>query len=382
MNVAILFNSDHPIFGGYYGNPILKRILETKVLQSASRHMRVSIGDILTYSAAAKSKTPTTSYLVKLCQKVYRPTEFDRLVRERLNETHGKTTVYCWLFQNMNTKIAEALHVRLLPDPVYLGAMDVDFSNPIHLHLFRNSLIEVYRLRGKKCSIFYEMGENEDPDIVVKSMFEENGFDVDYEDIGARRTIFDKYDTLDHFKRVIDFQRVFAKFDGVDEDLASDLVLTLEELHPKLFDAFASAARVIERAETGEDLAQAALSGRRLLAQVADYLFPPQEKELKGRKIGKAEYKNRLWAYIEQTINEDETIDPQILQTLGTEADRLVEMFNKGLHSDLKRDKVVVAFRDLLLWLKKLVELSPAHAKRPYLAYEEEFGKFIWSITE
>jgi hypothetical protein len=45
----------------------------------------------------------------------------------------------------------------------------------------------------------------------------------------------------------------------------------------------------LDRAETEEDLAQAALSGRRLLEKTADYLFPPQPTDWNGRKVGKAQ---------------------------------------------------------------------------------------------
>jgi len=98
----------------------------------------------------------------------------------------------------------------------------------------------------------------------------------------------------------------------------------LEELHPKLFDAFAAAARTLDRAETEEDLAQAALSGRRLLEKTADYLFPPQSIDWNGRKVGKAQYKNRLWAYVERTLLASRGADLTALDRLGKEANRLL----------------------------------------------------------
>jgi hypothetical protein len=277
----------------------------------------------------------------------------------------------------MTAPIADALHAKLLGDPTYLGAMDVDFAEPLHLRFFRNSLCEVYRLQGRRCSVFYAMGNNEDPDMAVREIFEQHGFNVDYEDAGARRTIFDNYDTLEHFKRVEDFKRIFATFDGLDDDRASDLVLNLEELHPKLFDAFASAARALARAETEEDFAQAALSGRRLLEKTADYLFPPQNELWNGRKVGLSEYKNRLWAYIERTLADSQGTDPNTLARLGQEADRLVKLFNSGLHANPTRQKVEAGFRDLIIWLAEIVELSPVAARHPYLAYEAELRSFF-----
>lgn len=377
MNIALLFNSDHPALGGWYGGAVMDRILGTNELQAVNRSMRISVGDVLTYSAASRSKTPTLASLVQLCQAVYRPKDFDRLILDRLNQTHGKATVYCWLFQNMTASIGDALHSQLHPDPTYLGAMDVDFLEPLHLYFFRNSLVEQYRLHGKRCSIFYGMGSSEDPDLAVQEIFESHGFSINYEDTGARRTIFDNYDTLEHFRRVEDFKRIFAQFDGLDEARTSDLALNLEELHPALFNAFASAARALERAETEEDYAQAALSGRRLLERTADYLFPPQEEKWNGRKVGPAQYKNRLWAYIAQTIAEAEVADSGMLERLGKEADRLVDLFNAGLHANPTRQKVESSFRDLVVWLSSVIEISPDASRRPYLAYNDELFNFF-----
>lgn len=376
MNIAFLFNSDHESLGCCYGFTVMERILESQVLQTAERHMRISVGDILTYSAATRSKTPTIGYLVELCRAVYRPTDFDRLNYKWLEDTHGKATVYCWLFQNMTPAIGEALHLKLASDAAYLGAMDVVFSEPLQLSLFRNSLCEKYRLNGSQCSMFYSMGENEDADVSVQDCFKKHGFVVDHEDAGARKTIFDDFDSLDHFRRVEDFKTTFSSFDGLDADRASDLILNLEELHPKLFDAFASAARTISRAETDEDCAQAALSGRRLLESVADYLFPPSDEMLNGRKVGQAEYKNRLWAYIERAVATSGR-GQSLLVRLGSDADQLFKVFNKGLHASLTKVKVEAAFVALVTWLSDVIALSPSSARRPYLAYNDSFRSFV-----
>jgi hypothetical protein len=269
------------------------------------------------------------------------------------------------------------MHSELLGFGPYLGAMDISFANPLQLALFRNSLIERYRFLGSTCSIFYGMGENEDPDVVEKQILQEYGFHVTYEDLGARRTIFDNYDTLDHFRRIDDFQRIFSSFDGISEDDVSNLTLCLEEIHPKLFDAFAAAARTIGRAETEEDFAQAALSGRRLLEKSADYLRLPSEQLWRGRKVGNAEHKNRIWAYLEETIEGTPGTSSSLLQELGSECDRLFVLFNKGLHADLTKKRIEEAFRDLVRWLNRVIEINPELAKRPYLAYEGELTSFM-----
>lgn len=381
MNVAFLFNSDHPDLDGYYGSPIRDLILGTQVLQHAERHMRVSIGDILTFGAITQSGNRSVAALIDLCRAVYRPRQFDRLLRDRLEPTYHSATVYCWLFQNIVPSTSESLHAALAQDPSYLGSMDVDFSNLFHLHFFRNCLCEEYRLRGTSCSIFYHMGQNEDPDTKVLEAFEKHGFTVKYEDVGARRTIFDDYDTVEHFRRVEDFKHTFAEFDDLGPGVASDLALVLEELHPKLFDAFAAAARTLARAETEEDCAQAALSGRRVLNKIADYLFPPRDELWNGRKVGPNQYKNRLWAYIEQAIGSIEANSVILLERLGTETDRLVVLFNSGLHADVTKEKVEAGFAALARWLIEVIELSPEAARQPYVAYEKQLRHFIGNLN-
>lgn len=372
MNIALLFNSDHPSLGGWYGYSVMQKILSTGVLQTADRNMRVSVGDISTYGSV-RSYTER----VQLCEAVYQPAAIDLLLHDKLRDTHGRATVYCWLFQNMTSVIARKLNDALVHCPSYLGAMGVDFSKPIHLSFFRNSLVEKYRLKGNSCWMFYAMGSNEDPDLAIREGFEESGFSVEYEDSGARRTIFDNYDTKEHFARVGDFKRVFASFDGVSVDLASDLTLALEELHPKLFDVLASAARTLERAETEEDVAQAALSGRRFLEKLADYLYPPQEEARNERKLGPANYRNRLWAYIEEALRKEEGMDQKRLAILGKEADRLVDLFNAGLHSTPAKENVTIAFRDLIIWLVEVIGINVQHARRSYLPYAKELASFL-----
>ncbi|WLE59534.1 hypothetical protein GIY62_02250 [Burkholderia plantarii] len=379
MNVAFLFNSDHPALGGYYGGPVMELVLGANVLQGESRSMRVSVGDVLTFSMVSQSKDRTYAALDKLCRAVYEPVSFDRVNKPKLEATYTTATVYCWLFQNMTQAAAENLNRELQSADFYLGCMDVIFSRPLHLQLFRNSLIEKFRLTGTKCAIFYDMGHNEDPDVCVKEAFERAGFEVEYEDQGARRTIFDNYDSLEHFKRVESFRSLCSRLPALSGDDASAITHSLEELHPKLFDALAAAARTLERAETEEDYAQAALSGRRLLERTADALFPPQDVEWKGRKVGPSQYKNRLWAYIEKALFSTDAPSGR-LEVLGKEADRLIELFNSGLHASPTQEKVELAFRDLVIWLSSVIDINPSMARDPYQPYGLEIDSFMRSI--
>lgn len=365
MNVAFLFDSDAEEYGGIYGDAIEEKILGTGVLQNTQRHMRVSVGDVLTFMYA---RSGDSSGHLDLCKKTYFPMGYDRVIWDRLEATFGNRTVYTWLFQNMPAIVADRMHAILEPDGTYLGALGVDFSNPVHLQLFRNSLIEKFRFFSREASNFGEDEVEEDPDVVMRKNFENNGFTLIYENIGLRRTIFDPYDTIEHFSRIGDFRRYFENIRGLNEDIASEITFHIEELHPKLFDGFAAAARTLSRAETSEDFAQAAISGRRLLEKVADYLYPPSNVLRNGRSVGKQAYRNRLWAYIEDALALKGG-NPIELNWLGREADRLVELFNSGLHADSGREKVEAAFRDLVVWLSNVISLNLMAIRKSLTTY-------------
>lgn len=56
MNIAFLFNSDHEIYNGFYGYPILELILKQCILQNINRNMKVSVGIYLLFQLHLKAK--------------------------------------------------------------------------------------------------------------------------------------------------------------------------------------------------------------------------------------------------------------------------------------------------------------------------------------
>jgi hypothetical protein len=387
MNIAFLFNSDAPEYNGFYDYPINRKLLSTGVLQASKRRMRCLIGDITTFGhVAARKQNRTYADLAELDTAVYQPSGWDRRILDRLVPILGKATVYCWVFENMTENIGVSLHDALTADETYLGALSVDFSNPHHLVFFRNTLIDLCRLEGTKCSFFYSMGENEDPDIALRELFEANGYSVTYEDAGARRTIFDNYDSLEHFRRIEIFRRAVVTFAGVAEDAASDIVLNLEELQPYLFDILFAAVDALVRAETSEQLAQASLSGRRFLEHLADVLYPSTEGKFVGQKgeraVGKTNYRNRLWAFIETAMTKAGKFDERYFLKIGRETDRLCELFNSGLHHSPAKPKGVKALADLIVWTSELIEIDPVSARNPYAPYQEEIRQFALKSFE
>lgn len=373
MNIAFLFDADHDDFDGYYGIPIMKLILQSGIANS-DRNMRVSIGDILTTQFVSSSQERSVSYLKFVCEKTYSPINFNRLYSDKLDQSMYKKSVFCWLFQNMDSTFAENVHTNLCSlSEAYLGAMDVDFSNEFHLQFFRNSLIESYRIKRDECSIFYSMGNiDECKDYDIERIFEQYGFAVSYEDRGLRKTIFDKYDDIKHFHRISRFKNYFINLPNLNENLVDDLIHNLEELHPELFDIFAAATKALQTADTKEEVAQAALSGRRFLESFANYIFPPQNESFNGRDVGKSNYKNRLWAYVEKTLKELRSFEEERLELFGARIDSLVKVFCSGLHSEISKENLETEFANLVILISDMIALKPSNMVKPYLAYRDE----------
>ena len=213
-------------------------------------------------------------------------------------------------------------------------------------------------------------------------LFRSLGFsEVEWEDNGARGTIFDNYDTLEHFEQIDDFIAEVAESLPDGENQAFELTMILSDLNPKLFNTLGAAVRALKRIQNEEDIAQVGLSGRRYLEQLADALFQPRDEMFNGRKVTKEKYKNRLWAFIEESFPEERDKDTRIKE-IGEEVDRLIEIFNSVLHSDADIKKIKKAFGDLTILSIKLLTLQPVYKNDPYFAYELNIKNFLYKALE
>lgn len=368
LNAAFLFNADHFYNLGNYAIAANSIVFGRGILQESGRHMKVGRGDVGTFGQCS-----TLGELKALCERVYWSPTWLRTLDDKLGATHGKATVYTLVFHNITETIAAKLHEALRPEEAYLGALEVDFSYGPHLVFFRNLIGTQYRIQGRKCRLFYSMSDRENS--CFDNMLEEirdYGFDdVDWEDRGAHGTIFDDFDTKDHFSRLSVFSKAIADLLPGKANDASELVFMLEDLNPRLFWTLAAAFSALSRAMTEEEVAHASLSGRRFLEQLADVLFPPSEEPHDGRPIGKAQYRNRIWAFVGLHA------DAPTKVKLGMEVDRLDEEFNAGLHGNRDKARLERAFSDLAVLTGAILALNPDAARKPYYAHEANMIKFF-----
>lgn len=372
MRIAVLFDSGHRQYGNSYGSAIRDRILSTSVIQNSDCHVKVKIGDVVIFSKA-KSETDYE----QIAEYTYFSHPWQQLLSTKLRETYLKSTVFAWVIQNIDETTANQLHANLLTDDAYLGMHGVDLTNPAHLIFYRNSLIGKYRIKGKSCRIFYSMSDEDYKDEGEPEKLKSLGFaDVAWEDKGAHGTIFDDYDTPEHFSRVEAFRKMISS-GLLNDDGADELILILEDLSPRLFTTLGALARALETSTHEEDLAQVGVSARRYIEQLADVLFQPREELYKGMDVRKGEFKNRLLAYIDQAISDEEPEKLERWDQLRRELGRVLDEVNSAIHGTRDKARVSKTISDLSSLSAVLLQLNPEMARDPYFAFNENITRFF-----
>ncbi|MBQ8140186.1 MAG: hypothetical protein IJ038_00635 [Clostridia bacterium] len=375
MIIAVLFNSDHPSLDSYYGLPIKQKIFKSKILQKSNRHLKIGSGD-LTFLNHAK----TAEELIYLYENTLLNSQSKRLDKRKVTDCMFNSTIFAWVIQNVTEEITEKLHDYLRDFPSYLGILEVDFSYKFHLVFFRNYIGEEYRVIGDSIWLLCPMTEIEEYGTGELDELKALGFSkANFEDSGARLTIFDDYDTEEHFKQVDAFIKQTSPYFENGKYDAFELSMILSDTNPKLFNTLGAAVRAAKYAQNEEDVAQLALSGRRYLEQLADVLFEPSDEKHNGRSVRKAEYKNRIWAYIETSVKESGD-ELEKIEAMGKETDRLIDLFNSAIHGERSKETILKGFADLAKLSLLLLSLQPIYSKDPYSAYRKKFEEFILSL--
>jgi hypothetical protein len=370
MNFAFLYNSDDPSLIGNYCYAFRELVLKTGILQTCDRPMRFAEGDITTFGHSR-----TYEEYKALTLRVVQPFSTAMLLEDKMAGLLPNITVATMAFQNMDAKTAEALHRALLEHECYLGAVDVEFSLPEHLAMFRNALCENGRFNGLSVSLFYSMGDLENSeDIEFPRQFAAAGFSANYVDTGARRTIFDDFDTLEHFQRIHDFAVLLTAELKIPESEVSNFCHALEEVQPRLFETLFSAGKALRNASTADEVAQVGLACRRFMKLLTDAWFPGRPKAKFGtRDVTDKEVKNRFWAHLEQNVG----LSGDLLTARGKRFDELWEKASKYLHeNDTRADEVVDLLQQVMALVSDVIALDFEAATRPYTAYEGSIRSF------
>lgn len=268
--------------------------------------------------------------------------------------------------------------------PVYLGALEVDVRVGAHWILYEQGLPDRYRIVGRELRLLHTSDQLEaDPQESDRKHWEESGLfsSVRFENIGLQKTILDPYDSREHVLRDTELDDlVGSQFTAV----ANETLLRIRDLDPRLNEALHAAFRAADRAETAEQLAQAALSCRRFVQRLADSLFPATDTDRNGRKLGQAQYRNRLWAYVEDHLDgANRKLVLSSLQDVGNRIDALDTCVQRGVHGDqLTAAELQRILVSLVGVAYDILTLAPPPLRHDLEPYADHLKSFLSEVLE
>jgi hypothetical protein len=319
-----------------------------------------------------------TQYLLGIRQPVW-----SSFTSSDLYSAIATKTIAAFVAQGLLAKDSRLIDEQLRETRGYLGAVQVQPGEFSWL-LYDSSLPPRYRVIGSELRLMYaayavEIEDDRDPHEVER--WKERGLfeAVEWEDTGAQGTYFDPFDNPEHAKMVGESEELVI--DQLSR-IVDEITLSVAKLDPRLVRQLHGALKAFDGLDTGDSLAHVALSCRRLLERIADALYPPQSEKVDGRKVGQAEYRNRLWAYIKQSIESKTQRDIMIstLVDVGNRVDAIDSAANKGLHADLSAGEVqrlLIAMLTLIYDLFTLAPLPLASPSKPYEVSSAEFLKIL-----
>jgi hypothetical protein len=377
MQIAVLFDERSPAHKYYAGHTARQAILASGVLQESGRHLVVRAGTILIDHG-------NPALRAQRVEQAFFSDSWRLLDPVRLRAASQRTPIFAWVISNVDRHTATRLHDSLSAEPTYLGVLAVALAVPAHLGVYRLRLGLLLRIEGRLCSLFWRQSEPDGRDFAEFDHLQSLGFTaVEWEDIGARETVFDDFDTTDHFWRVESLRQLLSAMMPKRTDDADDLLVVLEDLSPRLAATLGTAAASFLRATSEEDFAQVGLSARRYCEQLADALYPARSQSVNGREVSHGKVKNRLWAYIEEQLGGRGVADPTRVQEIGHAVDRVLAIANGELHGAAVGDRIGRLLGDLAQLSAALLELAPRVNRKPYFAYSPRITEILreWFLS-
>lgn len=252
-----------------------------------------------------------------------------------------------------------AVHLELLKDPAYIGALEVDPAYGPQWVIYIDALQHRFRVWGSHLTRLHTIGDelfdNELEPWRALDLFE----DVEFESIGGLETPFDSRSTPDHSALVGQLEdRTVDHLGGA----ASAVVARLSHLDPGLPEELSAAYNAIERCTTPADARQVAASVREFMVLLADSLLPAESgKSRSGRELTRDKWMNRLAEFVERR---SDGADPGLLQSRLNLLGPLLNEFRHDSSGEVhapRPDRQIVAtlLAELLVICDGLLSLLP-----------------------
>ena len=380
--MRVAFHFDSGSFGGFYGPPITRLLFERlmECVPSERRDVFIRRGDMPIWDLG-----PSVKDVSALASRIFGNSReiWSTLAEDALADALRSVSIWILAVEGLSPAEAVCVDSRLRQSNGYLGAIEVYLANAAHWVIYDRKLVAAYRLYANELRIL-EISEQLDPEARdesrIKQWSDAGLFDrVVWEDLGLRDTVLDDLSDFDRAKRVALIEDRLGSSLG---PAISILLMRIAGLNPKLSDSLHAAVEALDRAGSEEQLAQASLSCRRFVGQLADALYPARETPVKGRKVGPLEYRNRLWAYIEEHAENERSRIQGTYQELGDRLDALDQRAQKHVHGlDIDRADVLRLILTMIVWSYDVLTLTPPPTAARMAPHRDSVRRFADEIV-
>lgn len=362
-----------------YGPPAT-RLLFDALLRSVppeKRDLFIRRGDLLAWQVAHDA--PGLAALADSVFECSRPV-WASMTQAMLAEALSACDIWILAVEGLSSADVGTVDSALRKSEGYLGAIEIYPANRMHWALYDRKLLAAYRVCGDELRLL-AISAALDPEARDEGSireWRESGLfrQVEWEDIGLRDTVFDHHFGFDSAKRVAEIEDRLGDSLG---PLVGVVMMRIASLQPNLFDTLHAAIAALDRAESAEQFAQASLSCRRFLGQLADILYPITSASSTARKVGPEKYRNRLWAYIEENFpSADRNRIQGTYQELGHRLDALDERTQRHVHGPGgSREDTTSLILGLTVWTHDVLTLTPHPSQGALLPHWDSFDQFV-----
>jgi hypothetical protein len=356
VRVAFHFDAGH--FGVVYGPPSTTLLFRAIVacIREERRDLLVRRGDLAVWAFHGGAQAFARRLFA--CPRDIWSTLTEASVVAMLTERN----VWVLAVEGLSLDDVNCVQSNLEASDGYLGAVEIHLANEVHWAFYDRKLVAAYRIVADELRLLTTtpmLDPEARDDGRLREWANVGIFSrVEWEDFGLNDTVFDDLSSFDRAKRIAEIEDTIQDSVG---PLISVVLMRLAVLDPQLSDGLHASLDALERAQSVEQLAQASLSCRRFLGQLADVLYPPRSTKVNGRKVGPQEVRNRLWAYVKETLEGTQRQDREaVVEGLGKRLDVIDELANKHIHgADATREAVQLLTRKTVVWAHDVLQLTP-----------------------
>jgi hypothetical protein len=312
-----------------YGPDIIRQVFfDLLQLRAHLVDSKVATGDLLIWDALSQENHGVVlNLLLQLDQQTWKKFSAEK-VHHLIDDV-----VFVVCFESIARDTADALDVILQRQADYIGAYEINDTDPYHWIWYGERIGPHYRIVNRDLYVLYS-DKDEMPEDSLIDLTGLGFRSIESEFTDMRYSVFDANHNFESARRLAEWKNQAGNMLGTVID---KIISSLIDAAPDLGDKLWAMLHTYHSSETTEQLAQVMASCRRTFEYVTDCIFPATDEIVGGHSMKQDKYKNRLYQFASDSAKSNTNIELIVASTdlLFQQWDKLNKLANKGVHSDV-----------------------------------------------